>query len=242
MRKYTLILAALLCMLTTSSVSARSMEPVKGRAGFGYTESTGNTDESKMNFTLGLNQKRTPSLTMHYDALVLYGKSEGEKNEDKKTANIMAEFTKNDRFSWYAKAGYLEDEFSGYEHQYTLGLGLINYFTKSEDTVFSGTLGVEYTKEDYTDDTDNNETWLRVGFDGKRKLADNIKFNCHFGFLAPSEHTSDAYRTESSVGIVLTVNNKIDAELKYMIDYNKAPVDAKERYDRTFIMSLGYKI
>ena len=32
------------------------------------------------------------------------------------------------------------------------------------------------------------------------------------------------------------------AELTYMVDYNKCPVDAKERYDRTFIMSLGYKI
>lgn len=241
MRKFTLVFAALLCMLT-SSAFAKAMEPAKGRAGFGYSESSGNTDESKMNFSLNLSQKRNEHLTMRYDALAIYGKDAGEKSADKKTANVVGEFTKNDRLSWYAKAGYLQDEFSGYKDQYTLGLGLINYFTKREETVFSGTLGIDFTKEKYTDNTDHDETWLRLGLDGKRKLAENIRLNCHFGFMAPSEHTNDAYRTEGVTGLVLTVNDRIDAELKYMIDYNKAPVDAKDKYDRTFIMSIGYKI
>lgn len=241
MRKYALIFTALLCMLT-STISAKSMEPVKGRAGFGYTESSGNTNESKMNFSLKLSQKRTPHMTMRYNALAIYGKDEGEKSADKKSVSIMNEFTKSDVLSWYSKAGYLQDEFSGYEDQYTLGLGLINYFIKEDNTVFSGTLGVDFTNENYTDGTDHDETWLRLGLEGKRKVADNIKFDYHFGFKAPSEQTKHAYRTENSVGLVLTVNEKIDAEIKYMLDYSKAPVDSKEKYDRTVIMSLGYKI
>ena len=242
MRKYTFLFTALLCMLNISFVFAKAMEPVKGRAGFGYTESSGNTDESKMNFSLKLSQKRNPNLKMRYDALAIAGKDEGEKTADKRTANVMCEFTKEDKFSWYAKAGYLKDEFSGYKDQYTLGLGFINYFEKEEEKVFAGSLGVDFTKENYTDDTDHDETWLRLGLEGKKKIADNIRVEFHSGFKAPSNHTSDAYRTENAVGLVLTVNEKIDTELRYMIDYSKAPVDNKEKYDRTFIMSISYKI
>ena len=94
----------------------------------------------------------------------------------------------------------------------------------------------------YTDDSSHDETWLSFGLDGKRKVAENIRFAGHFGFLAPKEHTDEAYRTDTAVGLIFTINDKIDAEMKYIVDYNKAPVDAKEKYDRTFITSIAYKI
>ena len=83
---------------------------------------------------------------------------------------------------------------------------------------------------------------MRFGLDGKRKIAENVRFIGHFGYLAPEKHTSDAYRVESAAGLILTINSKLDAEVKYLVDYNKAPIDGKERYDRTFITSIAYKI
>ena len=244
MRKYTILLAALLGMqlAATPTCYAKSLEPVKGRFGLGYTESSGNTDESKMNFTLNLSQKRSEQLRFGYEALAIYGKSDGQKNADKKQLKFTSEFIKNDKFSWYANLGYMEDEFSGYEEQYKLGLGMINYFIKGEETVLSCSLGLDFTKEEYTDNTSDDETWLRLGIDGKRKIADNIRFTGHFGFLAPKDDTEDCYRTETAVGLIFTINDKIDAEMKYLVDYNKAPIDAKEKYDRTFITSISYKI
>ena len=244
MRKFNFLSILLMGMLLAplSSASAKSLEPAKGRVGLGYTESSGNTDESKMNFTLNLTQKRTEQLKFGYDALAIYGKSDGQKNADKKQLKFSSEFIKNDKFSWYANIGYMEDEFAGYKEQYKLGLGMINYFIKGEETVFSCSLGLDFTKEEYTDNTKDDETWLRVGLDGKRKIADNVRFAGHFGFLAPKDDTDECYRTETAVGLIFTINDKIDAEMKYIIDYNKAPVDAKEKYDRTFITSISYKI
>ena len=244
MRRHIYLLAALLGMqlAIAPASSAKSLEPVKGRVGLGYTESTGNTDESKMNFTLNLTQKRSEQLKFGYDALAIYGKSDGQKNADKKQLKFSSEFIKNEKFSWYANLGYMEDEFAGYKEQYKLGLGAINYFIKGEETVFSCSLGLDFTKEEYTDNTEDDETWLRFGLDGKRKVADNIRFAGHFGFLAPKDDTDECYRTETAVGLIFTINEKIDAEMKYIVDYNKAPVDAKEKYDRTFITSISYKI
>ena len=101
------------------------------------------------------------------------------KNADKKQLKFSSEFIKNDKFSWYANLGYMEDEFAGYEEQYKLGLGMINYFIKGEETVFSCSLGLDFTKEEYTDNTEDDETWLRLGLDGKRKVADNIRPKSH---------------------------------------------------------------
>lgn len=225
-----------------SSVSAKSLEPVKGRFGFGYTESSGNTDESKMNFHLNLSQKRNENLKFGYDALAIYGKSDGEKNADKKQLKFTSEFIKKDKFSWYANVSYMEDEFSGYKDQYKLGLGIINYFVKEEEKVFSCSLGLDFTKERHTDNTKKDDTWMRFGLDGKKKLSENVRFANHFGFLAPNEHTKDAYRVESTTGIIVTITPKLDAEMKYILDYSKAPIDNKEKYDRTFLTSLSYKI
>ena len=78
MRKFNFLSILLMGMLLAplSSASAKSLEPAKGRVGLGYTESSGNTDESKMNFTLNLTQKRTEQLKFGYDALAIYGKSD----------------------------------------------------------------------------------------------------------------------------------------------------------------------
>ena len=244
MRKLNLLSIALMGMMLTSisTVSADSLEPVKGRFGFGYTESSGNTDETKMNFGLNLTQKRSEQLKFGYDALALYGKSDGQKNADKKQFKFSSEFIKNEKFSWYANIGYMKDEFAGYEDQYTLGLGMINYFIKGEETVFSCSLGLDFTKEKYTDNTKDDQAWMRFGLDGKRKVAENVRFAGHFGFVAPKDDTDEAYRTETVAGLIFTINPKLDAEMKYIVDYNKAPVDAKEKYDRTFITSVAYKI
>ena len=244
MRNFNILSVFLIGLMMTplTSASAKSLEPAKGRVGLGYTESSGNTDESKMNFSLNLTQKRTEQLKFGYDALAIYGKADGQKNADKKQLKFSSEFIKNDKFSWYANFGYMEDEFAGYKDQYKLGLGMINYFIKVEETVFSCSLGLDFTKEKYTDDTKDDETWLRFGLDGKRKIADNVRFAGHFGFVAPKDDTDEAYRTETAVGLIFTINDKIDAEMKYIVDYNKAPVDAKEKYDRTFITSIAYKI
>ena len=83
---------------------------------------------------------------------------------------------------------------------------------------------------------------MRFGLDGKRKLSENVRFVGHFGFLVPEKHSEDAYRVENSTGLILTITPKLDAEMKYIVDYNKAPVDNKEKYDRTFITSISYKI
>lgn len=244
MRKFTSLVIAILGLqlFTISPVMAKSLEPVKGRFGFGYTESSGNTDESKMNFHLDLSQKRNEQLKLGYDALAIYGKSDGEKNADKKQFKFSSEFIKKDKFSWYANLSFMEDEFSGYKNQYKLGLGMINYFIKQEEKVLSCSLGLDFTKEKYTDNTKDDQTWMRFGLDGKKKLSENVRFTSHFGFIAPEKHTEDAYRVESYAGLILTITPKLDAEMKYLVDYNKDPVDNKEKYDRTFLTSISYKI
>lgn len=243
MRKLSLALAALLCMqLSAASVSTAAEHPVSGRFSLGYTRSSGNTDESKANFTFDLAQQRNEHLKFGYKGLFLYSKADDVKTEDKKQFDFLSEFIKNDKFSWYANLGYMKDEFAGYDRQLKLGLGIINYFIKEPDRFFSGTVGIDYTRERYTDDTKHNETWLRLGLDGKTKLAENVYFTADVAFLAPKDDWKDHYRTESSVGLTFTINSRLDAEVKYMYDFNKCPVDGKDKVDRTFITAITYKI
>lgn len=243
MRKLSLLLAAITCMQLSLSTPVQAAKgPLEGRFGLGYSDVRGNTEESKLNFDFDLSQQRNESLKFKYNGLFLRGKANDELNADKRSLGAVAEFIKTDDFSWYAGLGYLKDEFAGYKRELSLELGCIHYFIKENDRTLSGNLGVEFTKDHYTDDTKDDKTWLRLGFDGKTKLAENVHFKAHIGASAPSKDWDKAYKTDAWVGLTFTINKNIDTDIKYMVDFNKSPVDGKERYDRTFITSISYKI
>lgn len=242
MYKSSLLFTVLLSALLTGTLQAKPLEPLKGRFSLGFSDSSGNTDESKANFAFVLGQKKTEELKLHYSGLALYGKTDGIKNTDKRQLGFLSEFIKSNKRSLYASLGYMEDEFAGYDRQTKIGIGLIRYIINQEDKDLSFSLGYDFTQERYTDNTDSDKRWVKFGVKGKRKVNENVFFTCSSEASAPNHKWNEAYRTSTTLGLSFTITPQLETEMKYLYDYNRKPVDSKDKRDTIFITSVSYKI
>lgn len=217
--------------------------PLEGRLALGYTSTSGNTDEQKTNFNFDLTQQRNERLKMGYNGLAIYGRANDETNTDKQTINMVGEFIKNDRDSYYVNAGALQDRFAGYDRRLNLGAGLYRYFIKKDESLLRGSFGVDITDENYTDDTNNTVKWLKMGLNGHKKIGENIKLVSSVDLGTPNEDYRDRYQLDTMIGGVCTINEQMDFEVKYLVNYRKTPlVVGKERQDTNFLTSLVYKM
>ena len=227
-------------LLSTTILPA---EPMKGRLSLGYTDTSGNTDEQKMNFDFNLKEKKNEKLNLFYDGFVYYGKSSGQVNSDKKMVGVMGEFVKDGIDSMYVDTGLLKDRFAGFETRMNLGVGFFKTVCSSNQRNLKASAGIDVTREDYTDSTSNTRKWLRFTLKGDRLLDKNIRLLGSFDLGAPNSAWDERYEIDFSIGSLFTVNSKFDFETKYVSNYRKTPlVLGKEKTDSTFMSSLVYKM
>lgn len=239
MKKYILIILTIFVAMPLFAAEST----LKGRVSFSYTDAQGNTDEDDFKLSFDFVEQKNEKLKFGYKGSYLYSKDDNIKSADKKTLGFTSEFIKSKLDSCYLTLGYMKDEFSGYEQQITVGAGYSRYFIKEKDTEFKWSIGIDFTNEKYTDNTNFDEKWLKTGFDYKRNVAENIKVFASTHYYAPSEHTSDNYRADGTVGFVFYINPKFDMEMKYTVEYRQTPATAEnKRTDRTFYTGLVYKI
>lgn len=217
--------------------------PLAGRVSLGYTSTSGNTDEQKSNFNFDLSQQRNEKLRFGYSGSATHGRANGETNADKQSVSMVSEFIRNERDSAYVNSGYLKDRFAGYDQRLNMGIGLFRYFVKDDKASLKGSLGIDLTREDYTDDTSSTEKWLKFGLNGNRTMNENLRFISSIELGTPRSDYQDRYQLDSMIGGLCAVNSEIDLEIKYVINYRKTPLVAgKEKQDSNFLTSLVYKM
>lgn len=233
------ILAAALLAVPVFGTAA----PLKGRLSLGYVNTSGNTEEEKINFDYKLSEQKSEKFKLLYDGLVNYGKSSGQVNADKKQAGFVGEFIQNSMNSWYIQTGLLKDRFAGYKDRYNLGAGLYKTLIADEKTNLKASAGFEYTKEEYTDSTAKNRNWLKLGLKGDKIVGDNIKLFSFIDYGAPKANFNQRYEIDFGIGSVFAVNSQFDFETRYLVNYKKTPLVAgKNDTDSALYSSLVYKL
>jgi putative salt-induced outer membrane protein YdiY len=195
----TFILAALVAALPVSSPAA----PLEGRLSLGYSDTTGNTEEEKINFDFNLKERRSDKFNLLYDGLFHYGKSAGDISADKKKLGVIGEFVKNPKNSIYVEAGGLKDRFAGYETRLNFGLGYYKTIIAEQNKNLKAQAGLEITKEDYTDSTSNTYRWLKLGLIGDKRVGENIKVLGSISLGTPRSDFEDRYEIDYSLGTLL---------------------------------------
>lgn len=237
------VFAAILLMAGFAWLNPVSAASLEGRLTLGYTDTTGNTEEEKINFNFNLSEKRSERLVLGYKGLANYGKNAGSINADKKQLGLTAEFIQDENNSFYLNAGGLKDRFAGYDQRLNLGAGLFKHLIKSDDKNLKAAAGIEVTREDFTDSTSRSQRWLKLGLKGDKLLGKNITGISSIDFGAPQKEYQQRLEVDYMLGALFSVNTKIDLEAKYSASYRRsALVAGKEKTDATYFTSLVYKM
>jgi len=237
------VFASLLFLAGFACLNAVYAAPLEGRLTLGYTDTTGNTEEEKVNFNFNLSEKRSERLILGYRGLANYGKSAGLINSDKKQLGVTAEFVQDENNSFYLNAGGLKDRFAGYDKRLNLGAGFFKHLTRSADKNLKAAAGIDITREDFTDSTSRDQRWLKLGLKGDKQLGKNITGISSIDFGAPQKKYKQRLEVDYMLGALFSVNNKIDLETKYSASYRRsALVAGKQKTDAIYYTSLVYKM
>lgn len=114
-----------LTALVVSAGAAYAQDPVwTGEGSFSAATTSGNTDTTNIGIGLELNHNGrvwTQSLDADFD----YAENNGVKNKNRTAIAGQVDRAITDRLSGFGRATWQQDEFSGFEQRWFLGLGLV---------------------------------------------------------------------------------------------------------------------
>lgn len=198
-------------------------KPWSDQAELSYIETGGNTDVRTLSAKNLLKYKFTEKLEGSWELGTLYGESDGEKNAERYFTELRLDYSFKERLYTYAIGGWLKDEFAGFDARYYLGPGMGYKFLTGPKHLLLGEAGLNYVREEYTDNTDEDYiegrafTKYQYAFTKKNKFSQSLEFLYNF-------EDSENYKVNSVTALVSALNSYLSMKASYEIKYNNRPV------------------
>lgn len=238
MTKRLLTLAALLA-LAFAALPAAAVEskPVfQGRAEASYVRTSGNTDTET--FAGKLEASYEPSANRYYGkAGALYGKTDGDATANQWHLEGRYERALTERLFAFAAATYVNDDFSGYKYQATVGPGLGYEFLKTDRHHLKGLASILYAYDKFDDGESDSYAAGQVQGDYTWQITETTKFRELATYRVSLEDAS-VYFATSETSLEVKVASNVSLGVGYLIGYRNQPPAGSEYTDRTFLTSL----
>ena len=230
-----------LSMLALHSLSASaqdagsSSEPFSGKAALGYISTSGNTDSTSANASLGL----TWTLTNWRHAFELSGI--GASTNDETTAEAYL-FKYEARRSYgehsylFTALDYKRDRFSGYAEQVSQTVGYGRRLLNRARHVLDAGLGFGSRQSELRDGTEEDDAIVRGSVDYLWTLSDTTEFEQRLVMESGSTNTM----TEARSALRARIVGNVALVLSYRIKLNSSVPAGAANADRFTAVSLEY--
>lgn len=202
----------------------------KDSAELSYVQTGGNTDVMTFSAKNALTYRFSEKWSGTWELGALYGETDGVNNAERYFTDLQTNYNASDTLYYYAKAGWLKDQFAGIDKRLYVGPGAGYKFLNGERHFLSAEAGLSYATESYTDDTDND--FLEGRAFGKYEFVINPKTK--FTQTAEYLHNFDdgeKYRVNTLTGLVTQLTDMFSLKISYEIKYQNEP--SPETLDQT---------
>jgi putative salt-induced outer membrane protein YdiY len=209
-----------LLLLATSAPAEE--KKLKNEAELSYVQIDGNTDVTTLSFKNQLDYQIAERLKSAWKLGVLYGESEGEQTAESYMTELRTDYTLKKKFYLYAITGYLNDEFAGIENRYYGGLGTGYHILDGPKNFLSGELGLNYSKEEYINDTDQTFTEGRAFVLYEYAIGEHSRFSQGVEYLFDLTYNEN-YRLNSDTAVKVQINTILSLKVGYEVRYDNTP-------------------
>ncbi|NNF83747.1 MAG: DUF481 domain-containing protein [Deltaproteobacteria bacterium] len=237
MKSFCAFLSVIIVILGTFPVAHAEEMKWQDEAELLYVDTSGNTDvttfSAKNTLTVPFSGKTKGTWRLG----ALYGESDGTKNAESYFTEIRVDHSYTERFYSFGYGGWLQDKFSGVDARYSLGAGGGYKFFTGPKHFLLGEAGLTYTKEDYTDNTDNDFLGGRLFgkyeyyFNEKNKFTQSLEWLLDF-----SEFKN--WNLNSETAILSALNSWLSLKASYLIKYDNDPIADVKKTDRILGVAL----
>lgn len=218
-----------------------TVDPWTSSAGAGIALTSGNSDTQNVNLSFNTLWDPKTNRTFKADALYLLGRSDGEKQVDKASANTRYEQLFGQRAFWFGEVGYLRDPFKEISYLVAplVGAGIHVIKDDARKLTFDGAVGA-VVESNPTLGRDTSGA-LKAGESFDWTISPVSKFTQRLTGLWKADDFGDAlYHFDA--GIATTVAARLELKVSYVYDYkNEPPSPDVEKGDSALFAALLVK-
>ena len=233
--------AIILCLLALPVFAQAPAKPWSSTFGAGLATTSGNTSTKNVNVSFNTKYDPKTRLLFKAEALYLLGKSNGEKQVDKATADAREEYTLSDRTFTFGELSYLRDPFKGISYSVAPLAGAGYRIFKSDRRTLSvdGAAGAIVENERGIGRTTSGA--LKGGENFEWALSPTSKLTEKVTGIWKTDDFADAlYHFDA--GITTTIATRAELKVAYNYDYkNKTPSPDIKKGDSAFFAAVLFK-
>ncbi|WOH36188.1 DUF481 domain-containing protein [Thalassotalea fonticola] len=232
------LLALSIALSSTAAIAEEEVKIWSGDVDFGYTNLTGNTEETTTSGKVHVLRESAPwKYVAHFETL--YSESNDEKSAERWGAFTRLEYNFTEKNYVFGRISYDEDKFSGYDSQSTATAGLGWNLIESEDMDWDFETGVGYRSakvEDPLVAEDEEETIVRLSTLFSWKFSPTASFVQLLSTEIGEENTISLSESALKVQVI----GQLSLKLSYIVKHTEeVPVDTEDT-DTETVVSVTY--
>ncbi len=218
-----------------SQEDAEEVDPLEGKASFGYLATSGNTDSTNANAAFNLILRR--AIWSHeFDLTAVNAENSGTTTAEAYTAGYIARRDLNDRAFLFAGVDWQSDEFSSYDRQISETVGYGRRLVVSDNHALNAEFGVGARQADLRNGLSEDEAIWRGALDYVWTLSETTSFSQDLIIESGSSNTS----TESVSELRARIIGDIALVVSLRIKNNSDVLPGTDKTDRFTAISLEY--
>lgn len=228
-------LIALALISTPLQVAAQTT----GSGELGYSNSTGNTENSSLYASLKLGQE-LEKLKFSGAFETSFKTENKQETEERYLIDLKADYFLSKDKSFYSFAGlkFEKNEFEDINLETTTSLGLGKTLYQSEASKLTGEIGLGHQNTDYVSSgTETESQTVTIG-----KLSYNQQINEFVEFIQDLmvSKGSEQTKTEANTAFKVKVAEKANLKVSYKYRHNDTPAENTKKTDTQTLVTLTY--
>jgi putative salt-induced outer membrane protein len=210
----------------------------KDEAELSYVSTSGNTETTTLSGKNLLLYKFTDKLTGEWKIAALRGEDGDVTTAERYSTDLKLSLQFAEQMYGAVAAGWLKDQFSGFDARYYAGPLLGYKFMVGPKHFLLGEGGVNYAREEYTDDSDNDFLEGRAFGRYEYVFTEKTKFSQSAEYLHDFDD-SDNYKIKSETALITALAGNFALKTSYEIRYQNRPIpEDLDTTDTLFTVAL----
>jgi putative salt-induced outer membrane protein len=195
----------------------------KDEAELSFVSTGGNSETTTLSAKNLLLYKFSEKLTGEWKIAALESEDDDKTTAERYSTDLKFSWQFAERMYGAVTAGWLKDEFSGFDARYYAGPLLGYKFMVGPKHFLFGEGGVNFAKEEYTDDTDNDFLEGRAFGKYEYVFTEKTKFSQSAEYLHDFDDT-DNYKINSETALITALAGNFALKTSYEVRYNHRPI------------------
>ena len=216
------LLALLILLVLGSDVFAQ--EKKWSNAGeLSFIDTGGNSNVTTLSVKNLVKHRFSEKVEGSWKIGVLYGKSDNVTNSESYLTELRADYLFTNQLYAALIAGWLKNTFAGIDARYYVGPSVGYKFLMGPKHFLKSEASLNYTKEEYTDNTSGEYLSGKVfalyeySFSDKNKFSQSVEYIYDFS-------NADNYNINSITAIISALSDNLSLKSSYEVKYDNEPV------------------